>query len=869
MINLLAIVIIITSTCITTVAQVYFNDSDPVIMKLGNNSFYEIGFRKTNGSIEYITDKTTGMDISLGSRDGNLWSIKKSYSDISYFGGANYDAIAANQFSYAWDALTGTLIFSYTPDSFAVQSITASVIVNASVNAFFDLQLSLSNNYNDTLEIISFPSNLVFMENEMQKAYLPIIPGIVLDASFFTQSRSFIMAYPGWPGVFADFIYQQLQGGSFAMYALFNSAPVSSLIFGYKNDYGYIPSTSYRHEFFAFVLDSANWTSPVMRIRISESIQAAIAGYRQDNGIDTLSSIKTKLGTKFDQTSKASLVKVDFQWPPLGFGITNYVDYDSVFSILPSPSIIHPVGYTPNGFDRDPPDFLPPNPDLGTTTDFRAMFDKAHDRGLLVMPYTNPTFWNDSSNTVLNQLPPLTTIDIAVIKPDGQPLTETYGQNTGIVVSPKHPFVESRVDTLMKEMTEDVLSDFVFEDQIGTRGFRADMNPFSDSLTAFLPGWIAHAKKHAAKGLATEMGFDRILEWEIGFHGGVLLIDRNGDADAVWGAGNWNYYPITSLMAHDKVFFYQHDLAIETPTHDLSTLSWNLAFGFMLNYDFIYAYLTMPDWPDWLEVVGAFQSHVVSRYADNKMLNYMNLMDSVTLSTFDSVTVVTNWSNTSSFTSGLHTISPEGALVASIDSTLTGGIFTAYNSISLSSGDHYLIVEKTPALDSIRVWQPLGNNTPLTILRPDGWTDPSSIHVYAIAKDNIIEVVKIIDSGTITFNWDNLVSGIEIDHYLLTSGINNSVNETETNITLHISPNPTHSETIITYQLPESGKVNITVLNLMGQQISVLTNKQQQTGKYTFIWNGKNENGETVPTGIYILRFSINEKILSKKILKL
>ena len=650
-INLLAIVIIVTSTCIPTVAQVYFNDSDPVTMKLGNNSFYEIGFRKTNGSIEYITDKTTGINISLGSRDENLWRI---YSDLSYFGGANYDTTGANQFSYVWNAPTNTLTLSYTPDPFADQRITASVNVNASVNAFFDLQLSLINNYNDTLEIICFPSNLVFMENEIQKAYLPIIPGIVLDESFFTQSRSFLMAYPGWPGVFADFIYQQLQGGSFAMYALYNSAPVSPVIFGYASDDSYISnSTSYRHMFFAYVLDGANWTGPVVRVRISESLQAAIAGYRQDNGIDTLSSIKTKLGTKFDQTSKAPLVKVDFQWPPLGFGITNYVDYDSVFSILPSPSIIHPVGYTPNGFDNDPPDFLPPNPDLGTTTDFSAMFDLAHDRGLLVMPYINPTWWSYSSNTVQNQLPPLTTTDISVIKLNGQPLTETYGPNTGIVVSPKHTFVESRVDTLMKEMTEDVPSDFVFEDQIGSRGFRADLNPASDSLTAFLPGWIAHAKKHADKGLATEMGFDRILEWEIGFHGGVLLIDRNGDA--VWGAGNWNYYPITSLMAHDKVFFYQHDLATETPTHDLSTLSWNLAFGFMLNYDFIYAYTNMPDWSDWLEVAGAFQSHVVSRYADNKMLNYTNLMSSVTLSTFDSVTVVTNWSNTSGFTSGLHT----------------------------------------------------------------------------------------------------------------------------------------------------------------------------------------------------------------------
>jgi hypothetical protein len=51
-----------------TANDVYFDDSDPDLMVLGNGTSYEIGFRKSNGAIASITDKATGQQVSLGSR---------------------------------------------------------------------------------------------------------------------------------------------------------------------------------------------------------------------------------------------------------------------------------------------------------------------------------------------------------------------------------------------------------------------------------------------------------------------------------------------------------------------------------------------------------------------------------------------------------------------------------------------------------------------------------------------------------------------------------------------------------------------------------------------------------------------------------
>ena len=64
-------------------------------------------------------------------------------------------------------------------------------------------------------------------------------------------------------------------------------------------------------------------------------------------------------------------------------------------------------------------------------------------------------------------------------------------------------------------------------------------------------------------------------------------------------------------------------------------------------------------------------------------------------------------------------------------------------------------------------------------------------------------------------------------------------------------PNPFNPTTTINYQLPIGSKVELTIYNLLGQQIRTLVNTQQSAGAHQVLWNGRDESGKQVTSGIY------------------
>ena len=64
-------------------------------------------------------------------------------------------------------------------------------------------------------------------------------------------------------------------------------------------------------------------------------------------------------------------------------------------------------------------------------------------------------------------------------------------------------------------------------------------------------------------------------------------------------------------------------------------------------------------------------------------------------------------------------------------------------------------------------------------------------------------------------------------------------------------PNPFNPDTIIEYQLPESSEVNLLIYNTIGQLVKTLVKEKQTTGYYFVRWDGKNEAGHTVGSGVY------------------
>ncbi len=80
-------------------------------------------------------------------------------------------------------------------------------------------------------------------------------------------------------------------------------------------------------------------------------------------------------------------------------------------------------------------------------------------------------------------------------------------------------------------------------------------------------------------------------------------------------------------------------------------------------------------------------------------------------------------------------------------------------------------------------------------------------------------------------------------------------------------PNPFNNSTIIKFWLPEKDLIELGVFDILGQKISTICKKELASGYHTFIWNGKNRNGDDVASGLYFYRFYSSKKTLTKKLI--
>jgi len=78
-------------------------------------------------------------------------------------------------------------------------------------------------------------------------------------------------------------------------------------------------------------------------------------------------------------------------------------------------------------------------------------------------------------------------------------------------------------------------------------------------------------------------------------------------------------------------------------------------------------------------------------------------------------------------------------------------------------------------------------------------------------------------------------------------------------------PNPFNPITTIKYDLPEDENVSLTIFNILGQKIVTLVSQEMQAGYHKSIWNGRNENGETVTSGVYFYRLQSGKNVVNKK----
>ena len=72
-------------------------------------------------------------------------------------------------------------------------------------------------------------------------------------------------------------------------------------------------------------------------------------------------------------------------------------------------------------------------------------------------------------------------------------------------------------------------------------------------------------------------------------------------------------------------------------------------------------------------------------------------------------------------------------------------------------------------------------------------------------------------------------------------------------------PNPFNPSTIINFDIAQITDVKLIIYNLLGKEIVTLVNDQMKPGVYSQIWNGKNNFGINVPSGVYFYRMTTNQ----------
>ncbi len=80
-------------------------------------------------------------------------------------------------------------------------------------------------------------------------------------------------------------------------------------------------------------------------------------------------------------------------------------------------------------------------------------------------------------------------------------------------------------------------------------------------------------------------------------------------------------------------------------------------------------------------------------------------------------------------------------------------------------------------------------------------------------------------------------------------------------------PNPFNEGTTIDIQLPRDCEITLVIYNAAGRRVKILYDGFSTAGSYRYQWFGRNQSGDAVASGVYLVRFSAPGVQGSQKIL--
>lgn len=78
-------------------------------------------------------------------------------------------------------------------------------------------------------------------------------------------------------------------------------------------------------------------------------------------------------------------------------------------------------------------------------------------------------------------------------------------------------------------------------------------------------------------------------------------------------------------------------------------------------------------------------------------------------------------------------------------------------------------------------------------------------------------------------------------------------------------PNPFNPSTTIKYALPQEVEVKLLIFDMLGRRVRTLVDQRQPAGRYAITWDGRNEQGEAIASGVYIYQLRVGSFVQTRR----
>ncbi len=186
--------------------------------------------------------------------------------------------------------------------------------------------------------------------------------------------------------------------------------------------------------------------------------------------------------------------------------------------------------------------------------------------------------------------------------------------------------------------------------------------------------------------------------------------------------------------------------------------------------------------------------------------------------------------------------------------------------------------EPTTSLARADIYVAELTNNGQTVSRKGRITDPNTTSkrfpAVAGVKNDSILVRYLIDSVAGFFNYQQgaTTNNPVVLHRLhvnsLPLAIEEQIPSNPINLSLSATPNPFHGNTHISYSIPKTTNVDLTIYDILGRPVKTLVSGNTTAGVYTTNWNGRTNSNELAQAGVYFFTLKTGEGQIARKIIK-